>query len=99
MAELSVVIITNNEASNIERTLVSALKISSDIIIVDSGSTDNTLETCKRFPVRVYQHSWEGYAAQKNYANSLTKNDWVLSIDADEEISEVLVQEIKKEFQ
>jgi glycosyltransferase involved in cell wall biosynthesis len=99
MQEISVVIITSNEASNIERTLISALKIASDIVIVDSGSTDNTLEICKKFPVRIFQHSWEGYAAQKNYGSNLTKNDWILSIDADEEVSEDLVQEIKKEFQ
>ncbi|HXA02342.1 MAG TPA: glycosyltransferase family 2 protein [Cytophagaceae bacterium] len=99
MSEISTVIITNNEASNIERVLLSVLKISSDIIIVDSGSTDNTLEICKKFPVRVYQHQWEGYAAQKNYGNSLTKNECILSIDADEELSEELVMEIKKVFQ
>jgi glycosyltransferase involved in cell wall biosynthesis len=99
MPELSVVIITNNEASNIERTLVSALKVSSDIIIVDSFSTDNTLEVCKKFPVSIYQHKWEGYAAQKNYGNSFAKYDWILSIDADEEVSSELVEEIRKEFQ
>jgi glycosyltransferase involved in cell wall biosynthesis len=99
MPELSAVIITRNEASNIERTLISVLKVSSDIIIVDSGSIDNTLEICKKFPVRIYQHQWEGFAAQKNYGNSLAENDWIISIDADEEISEALVQEIKKEFQ
>jgi glycosyltransferase involved in cell wall biosynthesis len=99
MPELSIVIISNNEASNIERTLLSVLNMSSDIIIVDSGSTDDTLEICKKFPVKIYHHQWEGYAAQKNYGNSLTKNDWILSIDADEELSEELAQEIKKEFQ
>jgi glycosyltransferase involved in cell wall biosynthesis len=99
MPELSIVIITNNEAFNIERTLLSVLKISSDIIIVDSDSTDNTLEICKKFPVRIYQHKWEGYAAQKNFGNNLTKNDWILSIDADEELSEELAQEIVKELQ
>ncbi|HXA01114.1 MAG TPA: glycosyltransferase family 2 protein [Cytophagaceae bacterium] len=98
MQEFSIVIITNNEASNIERTLLSVLNISSDIIIVDSGSTDDTLEICKKFPVKIFQHQWEGYAAQKNYGNSLTKNDWILSIDADEELSEELILEIKKEF-
>ncbi|MFL5730288.1 MAG: glycosyltransferase family 2 protein [Cytophagaceae bacterium] len=99
MPELSVVIITRNEASNIERTLVSALKVSSDIIIVDSGSTDNTLDICRKYPVKIYFHVWEGYAAQKNYGDSLTAHDWILSIDADEELSAELAAEIRQELQ
>jgi glycosyltransferase involved in cell wall biosynthesis len=98
MPDLSVVIITHNEASNIERCLNSVLRISSDIIIIDSFSTDNTLAICKNYPVRLEQKKWEGYADQKNYGNDLAKNDWILSIDADEEISEKLASEIKEEF-
>jgi glycosyltransferase involved in cell wall biosynthesis len=98
MQALSVVIITNNEASNIERALVSAFKISSDVIIVDSFSTDNTLAICKKFPVRIYQHAWNGYGDQKNYGNSLAQNEWIFSLDADEELSEELCNEINKEF-
>jgi glycosyltransferase involved in cell wall biosynthesis len=98
MQALSVVIITSNEASNIERALVSAFKISSDVIVVDSFSTDNTLDICKKFPVRIYQHTWNGYGDQKNYGNSLARNEWVFSLDADEELSQELCDEINKEF-
>jgi glycosyltransferase involved in cell wall biosynthesis len=98
MTDLSVVIITHNEASNIERCLNSVLRISSDIIVIDSFSTDNTIALCKEYNLTVEQKKWEGYASQKNYGNMLAKNDWVLSIDADEEISEELAKEILAEF-
>jgi glycosyltransferase involved in cell wall biosynthesis len=98
MPDLSVVIITHNEASNIERCLNSVLKISSDIIVIDSFSTDNTIALCKKNGVTVQQRKWEGYASQKNYGNTLTKSDWILSIDADEEVSEELAKEINDEF-
>ena len=95
MISLSVVIITNNEALNIERCLKSVLPVSNDIIVVDSGSTDATLDICRRYPVKVIEKKWEGYAAQKNFGNSLAVNPYILSIDADEELSPELQEEIK----
>src|SRR4051812_22736882 len=98
MSDLSVVIITNNEALNIERCLNSVLPISSDVTVIDSFSTDSTLTLCKKYPVKIEQKKWEGYAFQKNYGNLLARNNWILSIDADEEISEALAKEIQEEF-
>ena len=94
MSNVSVVIITKNEADNISAALESA-RWADDIVVVDSGSTDNTANIAKRFTERVFNHEWLGYGAQKNYAASLATYDWVLSIDADERISEALASEIK----
>lgn len=95
MISLSVIIITNNEALNIERCIKSVLPISNDVIVVDSGSKDATLDICKRYPIRVYERAWKGYASQKNFGNSLALNPYILSIDADEELSSELQEEIK----
>src|SRR6201993_5476753 len=88
--QLSVVIITFNEEANIARTLESVLPLISDgkgeIIVVDSGSTDRTVEIAKSFGAKVFVEEWKGYAAQKNSAIDKAKGDWVLSLDADEEV-------------
>ena len=94
MSNVSVVIITKNEADNIYAALES-VRWADDIVVVDSGSTDNTPNIAKQFTERVFNHEWLGYGAQKNYAASLAIYDWVLSIDADERISEVLASEIR----
>jgi len=93
---LSVVIITNNEALNIERCLKSVLPVSNDIVVVDSGSKDGTLDICRKYPVKLVEKKWEGYAAQKNFGNNLAVNPYILSIDADEELSPELQEEIRK---
>lgn len=90
---LSAAIITMNEEDNIERTL-RALDFINDIVIVDSGSTDKTLEIARRFPVRVFNRNFDNYASQKNFALGETKNDWVLALDADEVVSPKLKEEI-----
>jgi glycosyltransferase involved in cell wall biosynthesis len=91
---LSVVIITHNEEANIGRTLesVSALVRETDgeIIVLDSGSTDRTVEIAQSFGAKVFTESWKGYAAQKNSAIEKASGDWILSLDADEEISSEL---------
>lgn len=92
--KLSAVIITYNEAKNIERCILSLLNVADEIVIVDSFSTDETPVICKRYPVKFYQTEWQGYAATKNYANSLTENEYILSIDADEAPDEVLQRSI-----
>ena len=91
---LSAVIITKNEERNILRCLNSLLDVADEIIVVDSGSTDNTEAICENFGVKFVHQDWLGYSEQKNFANSLASNDWILSIDADEEISEKLKNSI-----
>ena len=95
---LSVVIITHNEESNIARTLASVQPLVSDskgeIIVVDSSSTDRTVEIAKSFGAKVFIEDWKGYAAQKNSAIDKARGDWILSLDADEEIGPGLASEI-----
>lgn len=89
---LSVVIITHNEEANIGRTLQSVIPLVRDgkgeIIVVDSGSTDQTIEIAKSFAAKVFVEPWKGFAAQKNSAIDKATGDWVLSLDADEEIGD-----------
>ena len=93
---LSVVIITHNEEPNIGRTLASVKPLVADgkgeveIIVVDSGSTDRTIEIAKSFGAKVFIEEWKGYAAQKNSAIDKAEGDWILSLDADEEADEEL---------
>jgi len=95
---LSVVIITHNEESNVGRTLASVQSLIADgkgeIIIVDSGSTDRTVEIAKSLGAKVFVEEWKGYAAQKNSAIDKATGDWILSLDADEEVSNELQAEI-----
>lgn len=87
---LSVVIITFNEEANLGRTLASAQLLVADgkgeIIVVDSGSTDRTVEIAKSFGARVFMEEWKGFAAQKNSAIDKATGDWILSLDADESL-------------
>jgi glycosyltransferase involved in cell wall biosynthesis len=92
---IAAVIITKNEEANIERCLQS-LAFCDEIIVVDSYSTDRTVETCKKYCAKVSSRAWTGYVDQKNYANSLASQDWILSIDADEQVSAELRQEIQE---
>ena len=91
---ISAVIITKNEERNIRRCLESLRGVADDIVVVDSGSTDKTEEICNEFGVKFVHQDWLGYSEQKNFANNLAANDWVLSIDADEELSEPLRKSI-----
>ena len=86
MAKLSVIIITKNEAANI-RACLESVAWSDEIIVVDSGSSDATVEICKGFGARVYVHDWPGFGAQKNRALGYATHDWVFSIDADERVT------------
>jgi glycosyltransferase involved in cell wall biosynthesis len=94
--KISVVIITKNEERNILRCLNSVQDVADEIVVVDSGSTDDTAAICEQFGVKFVHQDWLGYSEQKNFANSLATNDWILSIDADEELSDELKQSIFK---
>jgi Glycosyl transferase family 2 len=96
---ISAVIITKNEAAHIARCIQSLLPLTDDIIIIDSGSTDNTADVCKAFPVRFEVKAWQGFSAAKNYGNSLAKYHYILSIDGDEEVSEEMQESIRKLMQ
>ena len=95
---LSVVIITYNEEANLGRTLASVRPLVADgkgeIIVVDSGSTDRTVEIAKSFDAKVFVEEWKGYAAQKNSALDKATGDWILSLDADEEVGSRLAEDI-----
>ncbi len=93
MPRLSAIIITKNEAANIGECLDS-LAFCDERIVVDSGSTDGTLEIARDRGARVVLHDWKGYGPQKNHALSLAQGDWVLSIDADERVTSELAQAI-----
>jgi glycosyltransferase involved in cell wall biosynthesis len=96
---ISAVIITKNEAAHIARCIQSLLPLTDDIVIIDSGSTDNTADVCKAFPVRFEVKAWQGFSAAKNYGNSLAKYHYILSIDGDEEVSEEMQESIRKLMQ
>lgn len=88
---LSIFIITYNEEARLGAVLEACCNLSDDIVIVDSGSTDNTLEIAKKYTNNIYHRDWEGFGPQKVYAESLCKNDWILNLDADE----ILLDEVK----
>jgi glycosyltransferase involved in cell wall biosynthesis len=96
---LSVVIITFNEEANLGRTLASVHPLVADgkgeIIVVDSGSTDRTVEIARTHGAKVFVEEWKGYAAQKNSAIDKAEGDYIFSLDADEEVSDELAQEIR----
>jgi glycosyltransferase involved in cell wall biosynthesis len=95
---LSVVIITHDEELNIGCTLASVQPLVADgkgeIIVIDSGSTDRTVEIAKSHGAKVFAENWKGYAAQKNSAIDKATGDWILSLDADEEVDQYLVKEV-----
>lgn len=91
---LSVVLITLNEAANLERTL-ETVRWAREIVIVDSGSSDATLRIARAAGARVFVEAWRGFGAQKNSAIAKATGDWILSLDADEEVSPELAREIQ----
>jgi glycosyltransferase involved in cell wall biosynthesis len=90
---ISATIITLNEERNVARAIES-LRCCDEILIVDSGSTDRTVELAEKLGARVLEASWLGYAAQKNWAAEHASTEWILSLDADEALSEALEAEI-----
>lgn len=93
--QLSVIIITKNVSSDI-RFCLESIKWADEIIILDSGSTDGTLEICSEYTSSVFSTDWPGFGSQKNRALAKAQGKWVLSIDADEILSDALIVEIKQ---
>jgi glycosyltransferase involved in cell wall biosynthesis len=91
--KITATIITYNEERNIARAMES-LRCCDEIVVVDSGSSDRTAEIAQKLGARVIESPWGGYARQKNYAAECAGNDWILSVDADEALSEALEGEI-----
>src|SRR5512147_2897496 len=93
MESLSATLITYNEEANIEEALQS-LVWADEIVVIDSGSTDKTVEICRRYTDRVFHRAWTGFVDQKNHAVSMASHDWILSLDADERVGPELKLEI-----
>ncbi len=91
--KISATIITFNEERNLPRAIES-LRCADEILVMDSGSNDRTVEIAEKLGARVVERAWPGYANQKNLAAEQATHDWVLSIDADESLSEALEGEI-----
>ena len=91
--KISATIITHNEERNIARAIES-LRCADEIIVVDSGSNDRTVELAQKLGAKVIEADWPGYAKQKNFAAEQAQYDWILSLDADESLSEALEAEI-----
>jgi len=94
--KISATIITLNEERNIERCIRSLEGVADEIIVLDSLSTDRTKEICLEQNVRFEERKWEGYSESKNYLNALASHDYILSLDADEALSEELRSSILK---
>lgn len=92
---ISVVIICLNAVYSIDRALRSAIRLSDDVVVIDTGSTDASIEHILKYPVRLYKKEWEGYGATKNIGNALSLHPWILSMDADEELNDELITSIR----
>jgi glycosyltransferase involved in cell wall biosynthesis len=93
MTNLSVVVITLNEEKRII-PLLESIKWVDEIVVVDSGSTDKTVDICKEYNAKVYSRKWEGYGPAKNYAIEMSTGKWILWLDADEEVTVELKKNI-----
>jgi glycosyltransferase involved in cell wall biosynthesis len=92
---VSVTLITLNEENNLARAIQS-VRWADEVVVVDSGSTDRTVEIAKKLGAKVFFNPWPGYGAQKNYAQRHASHDWILNIDADEAVSTDLAREIEQ---
>ena len=94
MWKLSVVIITKNEERNIGRCLQSVQRVADDVVVLDAMSEDHTEQICRQYGAHFVQREWAGYVDSKNFANLLAENDMIMSLDADEVLSEELVHSV-----
>jgi len=95
MPSISATIIAHNEAENIARAIRS-LSCADEVVLVDSGSADDTVRVAQKCGARVVSHPWAGFAAQKNFATSQAHFDWILSLDADEELDEAAREAVRR---
>lgn len=96
MSQLSLVLIVKNEGDSLADCLSSCVDIVDEIIILDSGSSDNTLEIAKQFTDKIYSNTdWPGFGKQRQLAQTYAKNDWILVLDADERLTPEIALEIK----
>lgn len=91
---LTVVLIAFNEGHHIARCLKAARTVADEILVIDSGSTDNTVGICRTFGARVVSNPWCGYSEQKNFGNDQASFEWILSLDADEVLNDELIQSV-----
>ncbi len=96
--KISACVICFNEEDKIRRCLQS-LRWCDEIVVMDSFSTDRTVEICREYTDRVYQHEWLGYVGQRNTVRELSRHPWILFLDSDEEVSPGLRDEILEEFE
>ena len=94
MPRLSVIIITKNESENIADCINSA-NFADEVVVLDSGSSDNTISVAKKLGAKVLYRPWNSYGQHKNIAIKLAKHEWIFSLDADERITKALAKEIK----
>ncbi len=95
---LSIFIITRNEADRLPKTLDAVRALSDDIVVVDSGSTDETVTLAEQQGAKVVFNTWSGYGPQKRFAEDLCQHNWVLNLDADEWVPPELADEIRSLF-
>ena len=98
MPDISVVIIVFNEEQNISRCIESVKGLASEIVVIDSMSTDQTAEICRSLGCRVIPREFDGFGTQKQFAVDQATNDWILSIDADEVVTPELQVEVRELF-
>lgn len=96
MNKISAYLITQDEEARLPRTLEAIRQVADEIVIVDSGSTDATLEIALKYHARIFKRQWISYANQKNFAQNQCKYQWLLSLDADEVLSPALIEEINE---
>ncbi|WP_367340654.1 glycosyltransferase family 2 protein [Aminivibrio sp.] len=96
MSSLSIYMITLNEEHRLPRTLKALSGVVDEIVLVDCGSKDRTLDIARSHGARVHHRDWDNYSAQKSHAESLCTGDWLMNVDADEEMSPGLGEEIRK---
>ena len=95
MTTLSVILITKNEAANI-RACLESVTFADEIVVVDSGSTDDTVAIAREMGAKVYEHDWPGFGPQKNRALAYATGEWIFSIDADERVTAELRKELEQ---
>lgn len=98
MHPISAFIITKNEEARITKAIASIKDLVDEVLVIDSGSTDKTVEIAKKLGAKVIHNDWPGYAAQKAFGENKCKHKWILNIDADEELTPALREEIDALF-